>query len=192
MPGGRVMALIYKPTKEEVQAAAGRSVPDVIAQGLRVLFCGINPGLYTAAVGHHFARPGNRFWPTLYRAGFTERLLSPFEERELLQSGYGITNMVARATATAAELSAEELVRGGRRLRTKLKKYRPDFVAVIGVGAYRVAFGQPKAAVGRQPEKLEAATVWVLPNPSGLNAHYQLADLARLFRELREAVENDV
>jgi len=186
------MALIYKPTKEEVQAAAGRSVPDVIAPGLRVLFCGINPGLYTAAVGHHFARPGNRFWPTLYRAGFTERLLSPFEERELLQSGYGITNMVARATATAAELSAEELVRGGRRLRTKLKKYRPDFVAVIGVGAYRVAFGQPKAAVGRQPEKLEAATVWVLPNPSGLNANYQLADLARLFRELREAVENDV
>ncbi|MDQ3745675.1 MAG: G/U mismatch-specific DNA glycosylase [Acidobacteriota bacterium] len=180
---------IYKPTKEEVQAAAGRSVPDVIAPGLRVLFCGINPGLYTAAVGHHFARPGNRFWPTLYRAGFTERLLSPFEERELLQSGYGITNMVARATATAAELSAEELVRGGRRLRTKLKKYRPDFVAVIGVGAYRVAFGQPKAAVGRQPEKLEAANVWVLPNPSGLNANYQLADLARLFRELREAVE---
>jgi len=186
------MALIYKPTKEEVQAAAGRSVPDVIAPGLRVLFCGINPGLYTAAVGHHFARPGNRFWPTLYRAGFTERLLSPFEERELLQSGYGITNMVARATATAAELSAEELVRGGRRLRTKLKKYLPAFVAVIGVGAYRVAFGQPKAAVGRQPEKLEAATAWLLPNPSGLNANYQLADLARLFRELREAVENDV
>ena len=183
---------IYKPTKEEVQAAAGRSVPDVIAPGLRVLFCGINPGLYTAAVGHHFARPGNRFWPTLYRAGFTERLLSPFEERELLQSGYGITNMVARATATAAELSAEELVRGGGRLRTKLKKYRPAFVAVIGVGAYRVAFNRPKAAVGRQPEKLEAATVWVLPNPSGLNANYQLADLARLFRELREAVENDV
>ncbi|HYY96773.1 MAG TPA: G/U mismatch-specific DNA glycosylase [Pyrinomonadaceae bacterium] len=183
---------IYKPTKEEVQAAAGRSVPDVIAAGLRVLFCGINPGLYTAAVGHHFARPGNRFWPTLYRAGFTERLLSPFEERELLQSGYGITNLVARATASAAELSAEELVRGGRRLRTKLKKYRPAFIAVIGVGAYRVAFRQPKAAVGRQPEKLEAATVWVLPNPSGLNANYQLADLARLFRELRAAVENDV
>ena len=183
------MLKIYKPTKEEVLAAAGKSVADVIAPSLRLLFCGINPGLYTAAVGRHFARPGNRFWPTLYRAGFTERLLSPFEERELLQSGYGITNMVARATATAAELSPAELVRGGRALRRKLRKYRPAFVAVIGVGAYRVAFGRPKAAVGRQPEKLEAATVWVLPNPSGLNANYQLEDLARLFRELREAVE---
>jgi double-stranded uracil-DNA glycosylase len=179
----------YKPTKEEVQAAAGKTVPDVVAPGLRLLFCGINPGLYTAAVGHHFARPGNRFWPTLHRAGFTDRLLSPFEERELLKRGYGITNLVARATATAAELSAEELLRGGRRLRAKLKKYRPAFVAVIGVTAYRAAFGWPKAAIGRQPERLEAATVWVLPNPSGLNANYQLADLARLFRELREAVE---
>jgi TDG/mug DNA glycosylase family protein len=186
------MVRIYKPTKEEVQAAAGRSVPDVIAPSLRLLFCGINPGLYTAAVGHHFARPGNRFWPTLHRAGFTDRLLSPFEERELLKRGYGITNMVARATATAAELSPEELVRGGRRVRAKLRKYRPAFVAVIGVGAYRVAFGQPKAAVGRQEGKLEAARVWVLPNPSGLNANYQLADLARLFRELREAVETEV
>lgn len=185
------MLKIYKPTKEEVLAAAGKSVPDVIAPSLRLLFCGINPGLYTAAVGRHFARPGNRFWPTLHRAGFTDRLLSPFEEHELLKSGYGITNMVARATATAAELSPEELVRGGRRLRTKLKKYRPAFVAVIGVGAYRVAFGRPKAAVGRQPEKLEAAAVWVLPNPSGLNANYQLADLARLFGELRAAVERE-
>src|SRR5919202_1097699 len=185
------MVKIYKPTKEEVLASAGKTVPDVIAPGLRLLFCGINPGLYTAAVGHHFARPGNRFWPTLYRAGFTDRLLSPFEERELLKSGYGITNMVARATATAAELSPEEFVRGGRRLRGKLKKYRPAFVAVIGVGAYRTAFGRPKAAVGRQEEKLEAATLWVLPNPSGLNANYQLDDLARLFRELREAVERE-
>jgi TDG/mug DNA glycosylase family protein len=184
------MTRIHKPTKEEIQAAAGKTVRDVIAPNLRVLFCGINPGLYTAAVGHHFARPGNRFWPTLYRAGFTDRLLSPSEERELLKSGYGITNMVARATATAAELSAEELVRGGRLLRARLKKYRPAFVAVIGVGAYRVAFDRPKAAVGRQEEKLEAATVWVLPNPSGLNANYQLEDLARLFRELREALED--
>jgi TDG/mug DNA glycosylase family protein len=183
------MVRLHKPTKEEVQAAAGKGVPDVIAPGLRLLFCGINPGLYSAAVGRHFARPGNRFWPTLHRAGFTDRQLSPFEERELLEGGYGITNMVARSTATAAELSAEELVRGGRRLRAKLRKYRPAFVAVIGVGAYRAAFGRPKAAVGRQEERLEAATLWVLPNPSGLNANYQLDELARLFRELREAVE---
>ena len=186
------MVRLYKPTKEEVQAAAGKTVPDVIAPGLRLLFCGINPGLYSGAVGRHFARPGNRFWPTLHRAGFTDRQLSPFEEHELLKSGYGITNIVARATATAAELSSEELVRGGRALRAKLKKYRPAFVAVIGVGAYRTAFGRPKAAVGRQEEKLEAATLWVLPNPSGLNANYQLDELARLFRELREAVERGV
>jgi TDG/mug DNA glycosylase family protein len=183
------MAKIYKPTKEEIQAAAGKTVPDVIAPNLRVLFCGINPGLYSAAVGHHFARPGNRFWPALQRSGFTERRLTAFEEHELLRDGYGITNVVARATAGAAELSPEEFVRGGRRLRAKLKKYSPRFLAILGVGAYRAAFNQPKATLGRQPEKLEAATVWVLPNPSGLNANYQLDDLARLFRELRLAVE---
>jgi TDG/mug DNA glycosylase family protein len=185
------MVKIYKPSKEEVAAAAGKTVRDVIAPGLRVLFCGINPGLYTAAVGRHFARPGNRFWPTLHRAGFTERLLSPFEERELLKRGCGITNMVARATATAAELSDEELVRGGRLLRAKVKRYRPAFVAFVGVGAYRTAFGRPKAAVGRQEEGLEGACVWVLPNPSGLNANYNLEDLARLYGELREAVEKE-
>jgi TDG/mug DNA glycosylase family protein len=183
------MVKVYKPTREEVQAAAGKSVRDVIAPGLRVLFCGINPGLYTAAVGRHFARPGNRFWPTLHRAGFTGRLLSPFEERELLGLGYGITNMVARATATAAELTDEELVRGGRALRAKVRKYGPAFVAFVGVGAYRTAFGRPKASVGRQDEVFEGASVWVLPNPSGLNANYSLEDLARLFRELREAVD---
>jgi double-stranded uracil-DNA glycosylase len=183
------MVKIYKPTREEVAAAAGKTVRDVTRPGLRVLFCGINPGLYTAAVGRHFARPGNRFWPTLYRAGFTERLLSPFEERELLKRGYGITNMVARATATAAELTDEELVRGGRLLRAKVKRYAPAFVAFVGVGAYRTAFGRPKAAVGRQEERLEGACVWVLPNPSGLNANYNLEDLARLYGELREAVE---
>jgi double-stranded uracil-DNA glycosylase len=184
------MVKVYKPTKEEVAAAAGRTVRDVIAPGLRVLFCGINPGLYTAAVGRHFARPGNRFWPTLHRAGFTERQLSPFEERELLGRGYGITNMVARATATAAELSDEELVRGGQRLRAKVRKYGPAFVAFVGLGSYRAAFNRPKAAVGRQEEGVEGATAWVLPNPSGLNANYNLEDLARLFRELREAVES--
>ena len=186
------MAEIYKPTKEEVQASAGKTVRDVIAPGLRVLFCGINPGLYTAAVGHHFARPGNRFWPTLHRAGFTPRLFAPSEERELLPRGYGITNVVARATAAADELAADEFVRGGRLLRAKVRRYRPRFLAVLGVGAYRAAFDRPKARPGRQEEKLEAATVWVLPNPSGLNANYRPDDLARLFRELREAVEREL
>ena len=186
------MASVYKPTKEEVSAAAGKTVPDVIGPGLRVLFCGINPGLYTAAVGHHFARPGNRFWPALHRSGFTPRQLSPFEERELLSYGCGVTNVVARATAAAAELSAEEFERGGRLLRAKVKRYRPRFLAVLGVGAYRAAFARPKAGIGRQEERLEAATVWVLPNPSGLNANYRPEDLARLFRELREAVEREL
>jgi TDG/mug DNA glycosylase family protein len=186
------MSKIYKPTKEEVQAAAGRTVPDVIARDLRVLFCGINPGLYTAAVGHHFARPGNRFWPALHLSGFTERRLSPFEEGELLARGLGITNVVARATAAAAELAPEEFERGGRLLRAKVKRYRPRFLAVLGVGAYRAAFARPKALVGRQEEKLEAATVWVLPNPSGLNANYRTEDLARLFRELREAAAREL
>lgn len=182
---------VHTPTKEALLAAAGNSVPDVIAPGLRVLFCGINPGLYSAAVGHHFARPGNRFWPTLYAAGFTERLLSPWEEHELLQSGYGITNVVERATAAADELSSQELVLGGQRMVAKVQCYRPQVVAVLGIGAYRTAFGHPKAGLGQQPEPLGSAVVWVLPNPSGLNAHYQAKDLARLFRELRLAVDGD-
>lgn len=180
-----------KPTKEQLLAAAGRSVPDVIAPGLRVLFCGINPGLYTAATGHHFARPGNRFWPALYAAGFTERLFAPSEERELLVKGYGITNVVERATATAAELSAEEFVAGGRRLESRVRRFRPQYLAVLGVGAYRTAFAQPKAQLGLQNEGIGATRVWVLPNPSGLNAHYRPADLARLFAELRRAAETD-
>ncbi len=179
---------IYRPSKEELLAAAGKTVPDVIAQGLHVLFCGINPGLYTAAVGHHFARPGNRFWPALLASGFTNRLLSPFEERELLQNNYGITNVVERATATAAELSIEEYVEGGRLLEAKVRRYRPVFLAVLGVGAYRTAFDRPKAKLGLQPELIGQTRIWVLPNPSGLNAHYQPKDLARLFGELRLAV----
>ncbi len=186
------MAEVYKPSKEEVLAAAGRTVPDVIAPDLRVLFCGINPGLYTAAVGHHFARPGNRFWPALHLSGFTPRLLSAFEERELLRLGCGITNVVARATAAAAELAPEEFVRGGRLLRAKVRKYRPRFLAVLGVGAYRAAFDCPKAALGLQEERLGPARVWVLPNPSGLNANNSLEDLARLFGELRAAALEDV
>jgi TDG/mug DNA glycosylase family protein len=177
-----------RPTREELKAAARKSVPDVIDCGLKLLFVGINPGLYTAAIGHHFGRPGNRFWPTLHRAGFTPRLLSPYEERELLVWGYGITNVVNQATATADELSREELVEGGRRLEVKVRKYEPIFVAVLGIGAYRNAFGRPKAGLGLQPESIGGASTWVLPNPSGLNAHYQLDDLARMFRELREVI----
>ena len=175
----------FKPTKQQLIEAAGKTVPDVIAPGLRVLFCGINPGLYTAAVGHHFARPGNRFWPALHASGFTARLLSPFEERELLDLRCGITNVVARATATAAELTTEDFIKGGRMLRNKIRRFQPRFVAVLGVGAYRAAFARPKAVVGEQDEQIGEARVWVLPNPSGLNANYQLPDLSRLFRALR-------
>ena len=178
----------WKPTKEQLLAATEKTVRDVIASDLRVLFCGINPGLYTAAVGHHFARPGNRFWPALYAAGFTDRLLSPFDERELLKSGYGITNVVSRTTATADLLTKEEIVAGGERLRAKVLRYHPKALAILGLGAYRTAFNQPKAIVGRQPDLIGQTVLWVLPNPSGLNANYQPAALARLFRELRESV----
>ncbi|XXU13366.1 G/U mismatch-specific DNA glycosylase [Sorangium sp. So ce861] len=177
-----------RPTREEILAAAGKTVPDVIAPDLRVLFCGINPGLYTAAVGHNFARPGNRFWPALHASGFTDRVLSPFEERELLKLGYGITNVVERATASADELSADELAAGGERLAAKVRRYRPRFLAVLGIGAYRSAFGRPHAAPGPQPETLDATRIWVLPNPSGLNASYQPEKLAAMFRALRDAV----
>ena len=174
------------PTRAELLAAAERTVPDVVAPGL--LFCGINPGLYTAWAGHHFARPGNRFWPALHAAGFTPRQLRPDEERELLTLGLGVTNVVARATATAAELSRDELRAGGERLEVMGERWRPEYVAVLGVTAYRAAFGEPRAVLGRQDRRLGPAGVWVLPNPSGLNAHHQPADLARLFGELRAAV----
>jgi len=180
----------WRPTKEQLIAAAGKTVPDVIAPRLRVLFCGINPGLYTAAVGHHFARPGNRFWPALYAAGFTEQLLSPFDERDLLKNGYGITNVVMRATATADQLSREELREGGKRLVAKVRRYRPRVLAILGLGAYRAAWERPRATIGRQEERIGETIIWVLPNPSGLNAHYQAKQLARLFSELRAAVEN--
>lgn len=173
-----------RPTRDELRAAVDRTVRDVIAPDLLVLFCGINPGLYTAATGHHFAGPGNRFWPTLHAAGFTDRRLHASEKRELLTLGYGITNVVRRTTATAAELSRDEFVEGGKRLRAKLRRYRPGVLAVLGVGAYRTAFAQPRATVGLQPEMIGDTRLWVLPNPSGLNANYQAAELARLFREL--------
>jgi len=182
----------WKPTKEQLIAARDKVVPDVIAPGLRVLFCGINPGLYTAAVGHHFARPGNRFWPALFAGGFTDRLMSPFDERELLNSGYGITNLVMRTTATANELSADEMREGGRKLTTKVRRFKPKFLAVLGVGAYRSGFGEAKAQVGPQAQTIGETKIWVLPNPSGLNAHYQADELARLFRELKMAVDGYV
>jgi double-stranded uracil-DNA glycosylase len=174
------------PTRAELLAAADRTVTDVIAPGLKVLFVGINPGLYTAWAGHHFARPGNRFWPTLHASGFTPRVLHPSEEHQLLAMGLGITNIVERATALASELSAAELEDGGRRLVRVAKRYRPHCLAVLGVSSYRTAFGQPKAEIGKQPDPIGPSTVWVLPNPSGLNAHYQLPELAKLFRRLRE------
>lgn len=177
----------HRPTKEEILASAGKTVPDVIAPGLRVLFCGINPGLYSAAAGHHFARPGNRFWPALYESGFTNRLLSPFEEQELLKRGLGITNLVGRATARAGELGRDELIDGRRRLETKVRQYGPTYVALLGIGAYRTAFGRRRASLGEGDKRLMDARLWVLPNPSGLNAHYQLDDFARLFGELRVA-----
>jgi TDG/mug DNA glycosylase family protein len=182
------MTIRSAPTREELLAAAGKTLPDVIAPGLRVLFCGINPGLYTAAVGHHFARPGNRFWPALYKAGFTDRLFSPFEESRLLELGYGITNLVARATASAAELADEEYVRGARILEEKVLAYRPEFVAFIGIGAYRTAFGRSNAVLGLQPERVGDAKIWTLPSTSGLNANYRPEDQARLFTKLREAI----
>jgi TDG/mug DNA glycosylase family protein len=157
----------------------------VIAPGLQVLFCGINPGLYSGATGHHFARPGNRFWPVLHQSGFTKRQLHPAEQGELLKAGYGVVNLVNRATATADELAAAEFVSGRKRLAAKVRRYRPKAVAFLGVGAYRQAFGLRKAQIGLQPESFEGAKVWVLPNPSGLNANYQLADLVRLFRALQ-------
>ena len=159
----------------------------MIAPGLRVLFCGINPGLYSGATGHHFARPGNRFWPTLHQAGFTARQLHPSEQRELLKAGYGVVNLVNRTTATAAELGPEEFVAGRKRLAAKLRRYRPRAIAFLGVGAYRQAFGRKGTVIGPQPEAFEGAHVWVLPNPSGLNANYQLPDLVRLFRALKSS-----
>jgi double-stranded uracil-DNA glycosylase len=178
-----------RPTPSELAAAVGRFVPDVLGPGLGVLFCGINPGLWSAAVGHHFARPGNRFWKALHQGGLTPRLLAPDEEDELLALGLGITNLVERATAGAADLGAAELREGGARLAARAAAVRPRMVAVLGVGAYRTAFARPGAAVGPQPDPIGGSAAWLLPNPSGLNAHYQLADLAEAFADLRRALD---
>ena len=177
----------WRPTREQLAAARNGTIPDVIAPELHVLFVGINPSLYSAAVRHHFARPGNRFWKALHHAGFTERLLSPFEDRALLERGLGITNVVERATAAAEELSTEELRRGAERLGRKIRRFRPRCVAVLGVGAYRVAFDRRKATVGPQPDAFAGCTWWVLPNPSGRTASYQLPALVGAFSDLRTA-----
>lgn len=178
---------VRRPTRDDLAAATDRTVAPVVAPDLRVLFCGINPSPYTAWTGHHFARPGNRFWPALHRSGFTDRLLAPAEQHELLRLGLGITNLVARATARADELSAAELVEGGERLVADVDTYRPRWVAVVGITAYRTAFAEPGARFGPQERSIAAARVWVLPNPSGLNAHFTLPALAERFAELRVA-----
>jgi double-stranded uracil-DNA glycosylase len=183
--GARPSAPARRPTHADLEAARGRTIRDVIARDLDVLFCGINPGLYSTATGHHFARPGNRFWPALHAAGFTPRLLAPADQRELLALGCGITNLVSRTTAAADELSPGELRAGGRRLLRKVRRYRPRVVAVVGITAFRIAFDRPGAALGAQDELLDGARFWVLPNTSGLNAHFQAADHARAFLALR-------
>ncbi len=180
----------WKPTPAQLVAARGKTLPDVLAKDLDVIFCGINPSLYSAAVGHHFARPGNRFWPTLHAAGFTETLLSPFADRRLLERGCGLTNLVARATAAAAEVANDEFGAGGKRLRRLLRRYGPRTIAFLGITAYRAAFDQPLASLGRQAELLAGAAVWVLPSPSGLNAHYQLDSLVPLFAEMRASLQS--
>ncbi|GHH85117.1 mismatch-specific DNA-glycosylase [Streptomyces sulfonofaciens] len=174
-------------TPAELEAARDRLVPDVAAEGLRVLFCGINPGLWTAATGHHFGRPGNRFWPVLHLSGFTPRQYHPSEQHELLGHGIGITNVVARATARADELTDEEYREGGRLLAEKVVRLRPAWLAVAGITAYRTAFGDRRAVIGPQESTIGTTRVWVLPNPSGLNAHWTAATMAEEFGRLREA-----
>ena len=181
----RTSPIPWKPTKAQVLAAHDKLVPDLIAKNLIVLFAGINPGLYTAAIGRHFGRPGNRFWPALHGGGFTPRLFSPFEESLLLNLKFGITNLVHRATARADEHTDGELRAGGERLEAKVKRWRPTVVAFVGIHPYRIVSGIKDARVGLQKELFGGSHVWVLPNPSGLNAHYLPTALAELFGDLR-------
>ena len=178
-----------RPSPADLQAARDRTIPDVIGPGLRVLFAGINPGLYSAATGQHFARPGNRFWPALHQAGFTPRQLRPAEQDQLPGLGLGITNVVARATARADELTERELREGGALLRARAVRLRPRWLAVVGVTAYRAAFGEPRAGVGPQQDLAPGTRLWVLPNPSGLNALWTTPKLIEAFRDLRLHVE---
>ena len=179
---------MFKPTPAQIEAARDKAIPDVIASDLRVLFCGINPSLYSAAIGHHFGRPGNRFWPVLHQAGITDHQLSPFDDRQLLQHGIGITNIVERATARADEIADNEFIEGVKKLERKIATIHPCWLAVLGVTAYRVGFGQRKAVIGEQATRIDDTRLWVLPNPSGLNAHYQLGDLVRVYSDFFEVV----
>jgi TDG/mug DNA glycosylase family protein len=175
-----------KPTSRELQQAVNKTVPDVIAKDLQILFCGINPGLYTAAVGHHFARPGNRFWSSLYESGITPRLFSPFEDKKLLKLGIGITNLVSRTTKTAGEITDEEFIKGGRDLVRKVMDLQPEWLVFVGLGAFRTAFFQPAAVIGLQDIRIGSARVWVLPSTSGLNANHTLPVLIELFSEFKK------
>lgn len=174
------------PTRAELEAARAKTVKDIIRPGLDVLFVGINPGLHTAAIGHHFGRPGNRFWPALRACGLLRSPLTPYDSRRLLESNLGITNIVDRATAAASELTLEELRRGARRLERKIRLYKPRQAAFLGLGLYRDAFDRPKARIGLQRERIGRTRLWVFPNPSGLNAHFQVPDYARMFRKMAE------
>ncbi len=175
-----------KPTKEDLRDAINRTTDDLIDYNLKVLFCGINPGIYSGATGLHFARPGNRFWKAVHLGGFTDRILKPSEEEEFLELGFGITSFCKRTTARADELSKSEIIEGGGNLTKKIEKYKPENLAVLGLGAYRTAFAEPKASVGLQNKKIGTTKIWLLPNPSGLNAHYRLEDFGRLFAEIRK------
>jgi TDG/mug DNA glycosylase family protein len=177
---------VIRPTKAELAAATERTIEDVIGPGLRILFVGINPGLWSGATGFHFARPGNRFWKAIAAAGLVDQVLDPSEQHELLRFGIGITNLVARTTATAAELTPDELRAGGRALVATVERFRPGQVAFLGISTYRVAFDAPKAGIGLQPEPLAGARTWVLPNPSGLNASWTLPRLADAYAALRD------
>jgi double-stranded uracil-DNA glycosylase len=185
---GRVRRPPGRPTRDDLEAAEGRSIPDVIARDLDVLFCGVNPGLWSAAVQHHFARPGNRFWKALHLSGFTPTLVGPDNERDLLNYHLGITNIVDRATRAAIELPKSDLQEGAKRLEAKVLRWRPRCVAVLGMGAYRTAFGRSKAALGLQPELIGRSNLWLLANPSGAQARYQLSDVVEQLRELRSFV----
>jgi double-stranded uracil-DNA glycosylase len=181
-------AATRRPARAQLEAALHKRVRDLVAPGLKILFCGINPGRYSSAAGHHFAGPGNRFWPTLHAAGFTPRLLRPWEDEELLALGFGITNLVSRTTATADSLTKEELRGGAEILRRKVHRFQPRMLAVVGLGAYRTAFAAPDAVCGLQEQVVGPTQIWLLPNPSGLNAHHSGAALVELFRALYDAV----
>jgi TDG/mug DNA glycosylase family protein len=174
-----------RPTRQELEAAIEKRVRDVIKPDLKILFCGINPGRYSAAVGHHFAGPSNRFWRALHTAGFTARRLTPFEDDQLLALGLGITNIVSRTTAKAALLTRQELHDGARRLANKVQRFRPGILAIVGLSAYRLAFDEANATCGLQARTLGSTRIWLLPNPSGLNAHHQGPVLRDLFADLR-------